>query len=76
MVLRASLRSGAEVHVQSWSEDEDGADYRHGKEDPQEDPVQHLSHELPVLNHLEEKNNTHTQLFQLNPTDLFFYTQS
>lgn len=47
-----SLRSGAEVHVESRGEDEDGADYGYGEENPEEDPVKHLSHELPVLNHL------------------------
>lgn len=47
--------------MQRWGEDEDGPKHRDCEKDPEEDPVQHLSHKLPVLNNLRDKQ-TQTEL--------------
>ncbi len=44
----------AQEQLDSGCEDEDGAEHRDCEEGPEKNPVQHLSHKLPVLNYLEE----------------------
>lgn len=44
----------AEVHLQCGSEDEDSSQYWHGEKGPEENPVHHLRHKLPVLDDLDE----------------------
>lgn len=47
-------RRRREKQLQGRCEDEDSSQYGRSEEGPQEDPVQHLGHKLPVLHHLKE----------------------
>lgn len=49
----------AQEHHEGRCKDEDGAEHRDGEERPEKNPVQHLSHKLPVLYYLEEAKNVH-----------------
>lgn len=62
----------AEVHLQSRSEDQDGSQYWHCEEGPKENPVQHLSHELPVLHYLRKNKQ---QLLVWNCVSLEHFSQ-
>ncbi len=49
----------AQEQLDGGCEDEDGAEHRDCEEGPEKNPVQHLSHKLPVLNYLEEGRSVH-----------------
>lgn len=59
-------------HLEGRCKDEDGAEHRDSEECPEKNPVQHLSHKLPVLYYLEEAKNVH---HHHNYHDLHFHNQ-
>jgi len=63
VILDVSWRrrwGGAQEHLQGRCKNENGAKNRYSEECPEENPVQHLGHKLPVLYYLQEPKDSLT----------------